>query len=120
MRDLTPFYRPRSIAVVGAGERATSSGGAVLQNLIRGGYTGRLVPVNPKGGTAFGLEMATSLQSLSEPVDLAVIVIRPDMIVAAARDAPRGAVPRPRPGPARPRCRHISVNGKGLRRSSWH
>ena len=92
MRDLTPFYRPRSIAVVGAGERATSSGGAVLQNLIRGGYKGRLVPVNPKGGTAFGLEMVPSLQHLSEPVDLAVIVIRPDMIVAAAREAAQAGI----------------------------
>lgn len=86
MRDLTPFYRPRSVAVVGAGERATSSGGAVLQNLQRGGYQGRIVPVNPKGGTAFGLEMVPSLQAAGA-VDLAVIVIRPDMIIAAAEEA---------------------------------
>ena len=32
-RDLTPFFAPRSIAVVGAGERATSSGGAIMQML---------------------------------------------------------------------------------------
>lgn len=87
MRDLMPFYRPRSIAVVGAGERATSSGGAVLQNLLKGGFQGRILPINPKGGTAFGLQMLPSLAALSEPVDLAVIVIRPDMILDAACEA---------------------------------
>ncbi|HEX6957994.1 MAG TPA: CoA-binding protein [Ferrovibrio sp.] len=92
MRDLTPFYCPRSIAVVGAGERATSSGGAVLQNLIKAGYTGRLVPINPKGGTAFGLTMQPALKSLAEPVDLAVIVIRPDMIVGAVREAAEAGI----------------------------
>ena len=38
MRDLRPFFAPRSVAVVGAGERATSSGGAVLKNLGASGF----------------------------------------------------------------------------------
>jgi len=87
MRDLTPFYRPRSIAVVGAGERATSSGGAVLQMLLKSGYGGRIIPVNPKGGSAFGLAMVPTLADIAEPPELAVIVIRPDLIVDAAREA---------------------------------
>ena len=37
-RDLTPFFAPKSIAVVGAGERATSSGGAIMQMLQRARY----------------------------------------------------------------------------------
>ena len=53
VRDLSPFFAPRSVAVVGAGERATSSGGAVMQMLQRAGYGGRVVPVNPKGGSIF-------------------------------------------------------------------
>jgi acyl-CoA synthetase (NDP forming) len=32
-RDLSPFFAPRSIAVVGAGERATSLSGAIMQLL---------------------------------------------------------------------------------------
>ena len=49
------FLNPASIAVVGAGERPTSSGGAVLRNLLASGYKGRIVPVNPKGGEILGL-----------------------------------------------------------------
>jgi len=86
-RDLSPFFAPRSIAVVGAGERATSSGGAIMQMLRQAGYGGRVVPVNPKGGTIFGYESVTSIAAIDPPVDLAVIVIRPDAILEAVGEA---------------------------------
>src|SRR5690242_5996491 len=81
IRNLSPFFAPRSIAVIGAGERATSSGGAVMQMLSHAAYGGRVVPVNPKGGTIFGYEAVTSIDAIDPPVDLAVIVIRPDAIL---------------------------------------
>jgi acyl-CoA synthetase (NDP forming) len=91
VHDLSPFFAPRSIAVVGAGERATSSGGAVMQLLRQAGYGGRVVPVNPKGGKIFGYESVTSIADIDPPVDLAVIVIRPDAILDAMREcADRG------------------------------
>jgi acetyltransferase len=86
-RDLAPLFAPRSVAVVGAGERATSSGGAVLQNLRISGYAGEIIPVNPRGGTMFGLTARRSLAELSRPADLAVIVIRPDLILTAVEAA---------------------------------
>jgi acetyltransferase len=86
-RDLSPFFAPKSIAVVGAGERATSSGGAVMQMLRRAEYEGRVVPVNPRGGAIFGYEAVTSIAVIDPPVDLAVIVIRPDAILEAVGEA---------------------------------
>jgi acetyltransferase len=86
-RDLKPLFAPRSVAVVGAAERPTSSGGAVLQNLRISGFAGEIVPVNPKGGTMFGLTTRRSLGELNTPADLAVIVIRPDLILDAVREA---------------------------------
>jgi acetyltransferase len=87
MRDLRPFYAPSSVAVVGAAERATSSGGAVLQNLKIAGFPGRIVPVNPRGGEMFGLQAATSLRGVGEACELVVIVIRPDLIPQAVEEA---------------------------------
>ena len=83
IRDLTPFFAPRSIAVVGAGERPTSSGGAIMQMLRQAGYGGRVVPVNPKGGEIFGYQAVTAIAEIDPPVDMAVIVIRPDAILDA-------------------------------------
>jgi len=86
-RDLRPLYAPRSIAVVGAGDRPTSSGGAVLHLLERSGFVGEIVPVNPKGGTIRNLKVRTSLKELDRPAELCVIVIRPDTILDAVREA---------------------------------
>lgn len=86
-RDCRPFFQPESVAIVGAGERLTSSGGAVLRNLIASEYSGRIVPVNPKGGEILGLPAVTSLSELDEPVDLVVVVIRPDLILDIVDEA---------------------------------
>lgn len=85
--NLAPFFSPKSIAIVGAGERPTSSGGAVLQNLRVAGFAGTVIPVNPKGGEMFGLAARRSLKELDAPADVVVIVIRPDLILDAVREA---------------------------------
>jgi acetyltransferase len=87
MDAIRHFLNPGSIAVVGAGERPTSSGGAVLHNLQRSGFRGRIVPVNPKGGEIRGLKVATSLKELSQPVDLVTVLVRPDSVVDVVAEA---------------------------------
>jgi acetyltransferase len=67
------FFKPKSVAVVGASESPGSIGGAVLQNLQKGGFAGCIVPVNPKYKRIGGLAVLKSVQDISEPVDLAVI-----------------------------------------------
>jgi len=84
---IASFLNPQSIAVVGAGERPTSSGGAVLRNLRVSGYTGRIVPVNPKGGEIDGLKVAISLKAMDGPVDLVAVLVRPDSIIDVVTEA---------------------------------
>lgn len=84
---ISSFLNPKSIAVVGAGERLTSSGGAVLRNLRVSGYSGRIVPVNPKGGEIDGLKVAVSLKEMESPVDLVAVLVRPDGILDVVTEA---------------------------------
>ncbi|MEO7404111.1 MAG: CoA-binding protein, partial [Burkholderiales bacterium] len=84
---LSNLLRPRSVAVVGAAERETSSGGAVLRNLRVSGFKGTVIPVNPKGGEILGYTAKTTLAEVVPPADLAVIVIRPESILDAVREA---------------------------------
>ncbi len=81
------FLNPASIAVVGAGERPSSSGGALLRNLRVSGYAGRIVPVNPKGGEIDGLKVAVSLKEMESPVDLVAVLVRPDGILDVVTEA---------------------------------
>ncbi len=78
---------PRSVAVVGATERADASSSYVMKNLMRFGYQGKIIPVHPKAGTIFGLPASPSLSALDTPPDVAVIGIAADKVVAALEEA---------------------------------
>jgi acetyltransferase len=84
---LSAFLNPSSVAVVGASERATSSGGAVLHNLVRCGYAGRIVPVNPRGGTLLGHPVVPALSAVQPSCDLVVVAVRPETILDVVREA---------------------------------
>lgn len=78
---------PRSIAVVGATERADASSSYVMKNLMRFGYQGQIIPVHPKAGTIFGLPASPSLSALANAPDVAVIGIAADKVIAALEEA---------------------------------
>lgn len=85
-KSLEPFFDPKSVAIVGASERETSSGGAVLRNMQIARYRGELIPVNPKGGTILGLPARKSLKDLSRPADLVVVVVATSGILDIVRE----------------------------------
>ena len=83
---------PRSVAVVGATERADASSGFVMKNLMRFGYQGQIIPVHPKAETIFGYRAAPSLSALDAAPDVAVIGIAADKAIPALEEAGRTGV----------------------------
>jgi len=75
---LQAFFAPRSIAVVGATERANSVGRALLENLQE--FPGAIYPVNPTRGQVLGRPAFAAVGDIPHPVDLAVIATPPDTI----------------------------------------
>jgi acetyltransferase len=86
MRNLEPLFFPASVTVVGASARPSSLAGAVLRNLVLGGYGGRLSVVHPRGGHLLGVPVSPAVRDLPEVPDLAVIGVPPDPAEAAVRD----------------------------------
>jgi acetyl coenzyme A synthetase (ADP forming)-like protein len=72
---LDDFFRPDSVAVIGASRDPEKLGFAVLNNLIEGGYDGRLYPINPKADEILGLKAYASVGEVPDPIALAIIVI---------------------------------------------
>ncbi len=94
--SLDPFFRPRSVAVIGASSDPKKLGHAVLDNLVNGGYPtdGRVVyPINPKGGAILGLRAFPSVKDVSGPIDLAVIVIPYMQVPEALRECGEKKIP---------------------------
>lgn len=71
--NLNRIFKPRHIAVIGAGEKKGTIGNALMKNLIDGGFSGTLFPVNPKYKTIHGHECFGSISDLKTEVDLAII-----------------------------------------------
>jgi acetyl coenzyme A synthetase (ADP forming)-like protein len=80
------LLRPKSVAVVGASTDSTKVGNNVLENIISGGFAGEIYPVNTKADEILGKKCYRSLLDIPGPVDLAVIVIKRDMVLQALKD----------------------------------
>src|SRR6185503_3547402 len=85
-RDITPLFFPKSVAVVGASPRPDSLAGAVLRNLIDGGFQGPLAAVHPTATWDGGITTARGIDDLPFVPDLVVWGVRGDAI---ERELPR-------------------------------
>jgi acyl-CoA synthetase (NDP forming) len=83
---------PRGVAVVGASDDPVKIGGRPLAFLIRHGYRGGVFPVNPARATVQGLPAFASIAAISEPVDLAIVVVPAGQVVAALEGAAASGV----------------------------
>ncbi|MCU0848886.1 MAG: CoA-binding protein [Spirochaetes bacterium] len=89
MNDRTVFssiFEPSSIAFIGASADVFKWGFNILHHLVRGGFSGRIYPVNPSGGTWFGMEIYPSISSLPGPADLAVVIVPREAVPATVRE----------------------------------
>ena len=68
------LVNPQSIVVVGASNDTAKPGGAILRNIIEGGFKGQLHVVNPKENEIQGIKCSKAVNDLPQ-VDLAVIAI---------------------------------------------
>ncbi len=68
---------PRSIAVIGASERAGALGMHVFDNVLAGGFKGEIYAVNPKHALVRGRKCYPSLESLPLAPELAVVTTPP-------------------------------------------
>ena len=80
------FFKPKSIAVVGASNRKGSIGYAITWNLINS-YSGKIYPINPKYKEILGLDAYSSLLDLSEAPDLVVITVKAELVPPIAEEA---------------------------------
>src|SRR3954464_6526332 len=89
---LEVFFSPRSVAMVGASDRAGSLGRRVLWNLLTSPFGGTVFPVNPERTPVLGVKSYASVAAIGEPVDLAVLVNPADTIPAAVRECAKAGV----------------------------
>lgn len=90
--DLDAVLKPRSVAVIGASRDPNSIGHQILANIIRHGFTGPVYPVNPKAASVHAVKAYPSVAGIREPVDLAVIAVPKEHVLAVAGECGRAGV----------------------------
>ncbi len=84
--ELTPFFEPTAVAIVGASATPGKAGFELIRNIQANEYPGRLYPVNPKGGEILGLPVAGSVAALPGGIELALIVLPAEATPGAVRE----------------------------------
>ncbi|MGZ4408151.1 MAG: GNAT family N-acetyltransferase, partial [Gaiellaceae bacterium] len=85
--SLDPFFKPATVAVVGASSRAGSIGGELFRNVLRGEFRGVAYPVNRSGEPVAGVHAYRSIAEIGEAVDLAVVCLPAGAVHEAAEEA---------------------------------
>ncbi len=71
---LEAFFKPKTVAVIGATEKAGSVGRTIVTNLIYSKYEGETYLINPKYETLFDKPCYKGVDATPQPVDLAIII----------------------------------------------
>jgi acetyltransferase len=90
--SLDPLFRPQSVAVVGASRDRRTVGGSILHNLLTFEFQGQVFPVNPRATVVHSLKCYASVEEISDPVDLAVIAVPKQHVLAALESCGRKGV----------------------------
>jgi len=75
METIKNFFYPESICIVGASTKEKSIGYELLNSISNYGYTGSILPVNPKTDSVLGYKCYKSIEEIDEKIDLGIVVV---------------------------------------------
>ncbi|MBM9603711.1 acetate--CoA ligase family protein [Desulfopila inferna] len=84
---LESLFLPQSVAIIGASRTPGKVGHDILANLVKGGFKGTILPVNPAGGTMFDLPVLRSLREFDGEIEQVIVVVPKDRVLEAVKDA---------------------------------
>lgn len=84
LRDL---LSPRAVAVVGASDDPTRIGGRPIAYMLRHGFAGTILPVNPKRDRVQGLRSFPSVSEVDQAIDYAIVAVPALAVNQAIREA---------------------------------
>ncbi len=75
IENIKRLFNPRSVAVVGASDKFDKLGFHVMKSLINGGFSGRIISINPGKKEIMGIKAYPSILEYDGEIDLVVIVV---------------------------------------------
>ena len=80
IQTLSCFYKPHSVAIIGASSNPNKLSHGIIRNLAQGSFSGDIFPINPGSNEILGIKAYPSIENVPKNVELAVIVLPANMI----------------------------------------
>jgi len=75
LESIGSLLNPKSVAIIGASEDPSKLSGLLIPNLLRGGFKGKIYPVNPRRDSILGFTCYRNVKEIPDEVDAAVIAV---------------------------------------------
>ncbi|HEV2439560.1 MAG TPA: acetate--CoA ligase family protein [bacterium] len=89
VRDI---LHPASVAVFGASENVAKFGGRIMHYLVRHGFPGQILPINPGRTEVLGRRCYARIGEAPGPVDVAILAVPPQSVVPAVTECAEAGV----------------------------
>ncbi len=84
--NLKHLFNPESVAVVGASDNPEKLGFHVMKSLTKGGFAGRIIPINPSADKIMGLKTFSSITDYDGQLDLVIVVLPAKLVATVFRE----------------------------------
>lgn len=84
-KNITCFFEPRSIALIGASSNPEKLSSTILENLRSLGFGGKIYPVNPGYSEIGGLKCYATVGEIRDTIDLAVFAVPAKAVLEVLR-----------------------------------
>ena len=84
---LDAIFAPKSVAVIGASTTPGKVGHDIFVNILKGGFTGTLYPVNPSARSISSVRAYKSLTEIPDEIDLGIVILPPKAALQSVQEA---------------------------------
>jgi acyl-CoA synthetase (NDP forming) len=90
--DVERILHPRSVAVFGASDSKDKFGGRIMHFLVRHGFAGDILPINPRREDVLGRRTYPAIAAAPAPPDVAILAVPGASLVSTVREAAAAGV----------------------------
>ena len=87
INPLDAIFAPKSVAVIGASTTPGKVGHDIFVNILKGGFTGTLYPVNPSARSISSVRAYKSLTEIPDEIDLGIVILPPKAALQSVQEA---------------------------------
>ena len=87
VEGLDSIFSPESVAIIGASNTPGKVGHDIFANILHGGFSGTLYPVNPKAKSILSVKTFPTVNAIPDNVDLAIVILPPRACLSAVEES---------------------------------